>query len=227
MNPQVGSALDGVEDAENCLDGLWQQPGRRSGTVWSVGETVAHGTSAVRRRPSYRPLFVLGIALAAAIAAGWLHVRSDGVTPAIQAANGVPALVSQTQLQRLATSVDHPVYWAGARPGFSYELTGTTNGRIFVRYLPHGVAAGDSRPDFLTVGTYPGDRSFADLKRAANREGAARVGLDHGGLVVFADRNARSAYLGYPSGKYQVEVFAPSSDTARKLVLGGAIVPVS
>jgi hypothetical protein len=43
---------------------------------------------------------------------------------------------------------------------------------------------------------------------------------------VFAARNARSAYLGYPSGKYWAEVFAPSSDTARKLFLGGAIVPV-
>jgi hypothetical protein len=64
-----------------------------------------------------------------------------------------------------------------------------------------------------------------DLKRAANREGAVSVGLDRGGLV-FAARNARSAYLGYPGGKYQVEVFAPSSDTAGKLVLGGAIVPV-
>jgi hypothetical protein len=54
----------------------------------------------------------------------------------------------------------------------------------------------------------------------------AWVGLDHGGLVVFAARNSRSAYLGYPSRRYQVEVVAPSSDTARKLVLGGAIVPV-
>ena len=169
----------------------------------------------------------MGLALAAAVVAvGSLLVRSDGGTLAVRAANGVPALTSKAQLRRLAASVDHPVYWAGPRPGFSYELTRTTTGRIFVRYLPHGIAAGDSRPDFLTVGTYPGERSFADLKRAANREGAAWVGLDHGGLVVFAARKARSAYLGYPSKKYQVEVFAPSSDTARKLVLGGAIVPV-
>jgi hypothetical protein len=112
------------------------------------------------------------------------------------------------------------------QPGFPYPLTSTTTARIFVPYMPHGVAAGDSRPDFLTVGPYPGERSFADLKRAANREGEAWIGLDHGGLVVLAARNARSAYLGYPSGKYRVEVFAPSSDTARKLFLGGAIVPV-
>jgi hypothetical protein len=112
------------------------------------------------------------------------------------------------------------------QPGFPYELTSTTTARIFVRYLPHGVAAGDSRPDFLTVGPYPGERSFADLKRAANREEGPGSGSTMADLVVFAARNARSAYLGYPSGKYRAEVFAPSSDTARKLFLGGAIVPV-
>jgi hypothetical protein len=173
-------------------------------------------------------LVLLGVALAAAVAAvAWLLLRSDGGTPGIPPADGVPALVSQAQLQRLAASVDHPVYWAGPRQGFSYELTRTNIGRVFVRYLPDGVAAGDARADFLTVGTYPGERSFADLKRAANREGAVRVGLDQGGLVVFAAQRAQSAYFGYPGGKYQVEVFAPSSGGARKLVLAGTIVPVT
>jgi hypothetical protein len=158
---------------------------------------------------------------------GWVAPRQERRrNPGGPGGERGPGAHVEAQLQRLAASVDHPVYWAGPRPGFSYELTRTTTGRIFVRYLPHGIAAGDSRPDFLTVGTYPGERSFADLRRAANREGAAWVGLDHGGLVVFAARNARSTYLGYPSKKYQVEVFAPPSDTARKLVLGGAIVPV-
>jgi hypothetical protein len=44
--------------------------------------------------------------------------------------------------------------------------------------------------------------------------------------VVSRAQNARNAYLGYPGAKYQVEVFAPSSYTARKLVLDGTIVPV-
>jgi hypothetical protein len=36
--------------------------------------------------------------------------------------------------------VKHPVYWAGPRPSYTYELTRTSDGRIFVRYLPTGVA---------------------------------------------------------------------------------------
>src|SRR5512132_740801 len=159
-------------------DRVARQPGGRRPRRAHRRESGACGGE---REPRQPPACVrlLGLALAAAVVAvGSLLGRSDGETLAVQAANGVPALTSKAQLQRLAASVDHPVYWAGPRPGFSYELTRTTTGRIFVRYLPHGVATGDSRPDFLIVGTYPGDRPFADLKRAANREGVDWVGLD-------------------------------------------------
>ena len=62
-------------------------------------------------------------------------------TPAM---NSGPAIVSQSQLERFASSVDSPVYWAGPKPGFSYELT-SSNKRTWVRYLPAGVKAGDAR----------------------------------------------------------------------------------
>jgi len=228
MNQDVQSILDGVERAANRLDPACHEPKRAPGIWRPTAETAAPRVPEIHWRRPYLPLVLLGVALAAAVAAvAWLLLRSDGGTPGIPPADGVPALVSQAQLQRLAASVDHPVYWAGPRQGFSYELTRTNIGRVFVRYLPDGVAAGDARADFLTVGTYPGERSFADLKRAANREGAVRVGLDQGGLVVFAAQRAQSAYFGYPGGKYQVEVFAPSSGGARKLVLAGTIVPVT
>jgi hypothetical protein len=223
MDQDIRSLVDRVEGTTNHL---WQELRSRGGTKARVAERVMHRLAA-RRRWRLVSLVFLGVAVAVAAAAvAWLVFRSGGAT-AVSAASGVPALVSRAQLERLAASVDHPVYWAGPRRGFRYELTVTTPGRIFVRYLPDGVAAGDPRPNFLTVGTYPGARSFAGLKRAANREGATWVGLDHGGLVVFAARSSNSVYLGYRGERYQVEVFAPSGDTARKLVLGGAIVPVS
>jgi hypothetical protein len=190
-------------------------------------EDILRSVESRSARQSHLQLVSLGLAVVmAATVVTWLLLR-DRRDMAFAVKGGGPTLVSQAQLERLAKSVGHPVYWAGARHGFRYELTTTTPGRIFVRYLPDGVAAGDPRPDFLTVGTYPGPRSFADLKRAANRDGVAWVGLDHGGLVVFATRNTHSAYLGHPGEKCQVEVFAPSSDMAQKLVLAGAIVRVT
>jgi hypothetical protein len=75
MNQQVRSVLDSVKDEANCLGGLWQQPRRRPGAVWSPTETVAGGTPEVRRRHSYLPSVFVGVALAAAVAAvGWIVV---------------------------------------------------------------------------------------------------------------------------------------------------------
>jgi hypothetical protein len=63
------------------------------------------------------------------------------VLPPLPAVGGGTTLVSQAQLERLPDLVGHPVYWAGPRNGFSYELTSITNGRTFVRYLPSEVPA--------------------------------------------------------------------------------------
>lgn len=169
-------------------------------------------------------VLVLAVAISGAVVI-WLYLRNEGVGTPLPAPGSGAALVTRAQLEHLPEVADQPVYWAGPKSGYSYELTKTSNGRTFVRYLPSGVAAGDPRPNFLVVGTYLRPGSFADLKRAAKRPGSGFVKLPHRGLMVFASES-KSVYLGYPGGKYQVEVFSPSSGTARQLVLRGAIIPV-
>lgn len=137
-----------------------------------------------------------------------------------------PALVSQAQLARLAAMTDHPVYWAGPEKGYRYELTRTAGGRIYIRYLPRGTAAGDPRPGFLVVGTYPQRGSFADLRGAASGKRSVSLGIDHGGIAVFSPARPTSVYFSYPRAAYQVEVYDPSGYTARRLVLAGRITPV-
>jgi hypothetical protein len=165
------------------------------------------------------------IAITATVVA-FLIVSDDGGRGTILAANSGAALVSQGQLEQLAESVEHPVYWAGPKNGVSYEFTETADGRIFVRYLPRGVAAGDPRPDFLTIGTYAQGNAFAGLQSASKREGLVSVNIDNGGIALFDSKKPTSVYFGYPDAKYQVEVFAPSGATARSLVLAGKIKPV-
>jgi hypothetical protein len=178
-------------------------------------------------RSAHFQLLILGLAcVAAASVVAWLLLRADEHTAPAPPAGGGPALVSHSQLERLSDVVGHPVFWAGLRNGFSYELTRTTNGRIFVRYLPAGVSPGDARPDFLAVGTYFGPGSFADLKRAAKRPESVSVTLPRRGLMVVESNKPKSVYIGYPGAGYQVEVFAPSGATARRLVLSGAIAPI-
>jgi hypothetical protein len=157
----------------------------------------------------------------AAFLIGWFALGNDKPSQPAGAASST----SEAELRKLAASAPHPVYWAGPRAGQTYELTRTSDGRIYVRYLPEGVKAGDPRPQFLTVGTYPRANAFAELKRAANADGASSRPLPQGGLAVVSPGSS-SVYFGYPGARYQVEVYAPSAGSARQLVFGGQVVPI-
>jgi hypothetical protein len=186
------------------------------------------GPRAGRRRFVSRPLaylLVLGVGVTvAALLAVWL-LATGGSSGTAKPTSG-PRLVTQTQLVRFASSLDYPVYWTGPHAGYSYELT-TGRGRIWVRYLPAGVKAGDRRAGFLVVGTYREPRAYANLRRAARRSGTISKSIPGGGLVVYDQQRPTSVYFSYPGATYQVEVYAPSAHTARLLVLDGKIVPVA
>ena len=172
-----------------------------------------------------RQLLALGAAVVfAAILVGWLFLNHEKREPTDVAAG--PALVSTAQLASAAHSLGRPIYWAGPRDDSSYELTVTDSGRVYVRYLPRGTAAGDHRADFLTVGTYPGDHAFEDLKKVSTGPAVHSNLLDDGGLLVAPKRLPKSVYLAYPNGQYQVEVYASSAGTARTLALNGLITQI-
>jgi hypothetical protein len=179
--------------------------------------------------PSLRlPYLRLGAVIAVGLAAflvGWVAMNRTDDSPSPTAGSGASA-ASESELKAFADSVSHPVYWAGPKEGYTYELTQTSNGLVYVRYLPEGTDVGDPRSQFLTVGTYPRAGAFAELQRAAKAKGAVSLKVGNDGLAVFSQSKPTSVYLGYPDGKYQVEVFHPSPDEARRLALSGAVVPV-
>ena len=95
-----------------------------------------------RQRPQQLSLLLLGAGVVvAALVVAWLVFQGgSSSTPSYDH----PTLVSQAKLERFARSLDYPMYWAGPKSGFSYELT-AANGRAWVRYLPAGVSAGDAQ----------------------------------------------------------------------------------
>jgi hypothetical protein len=212
----------------SSLDHVWKERRREPGNPTPVTENVAQPALPARRRGHGRiQLIVLGSAVAAAtLVVAWLFLHRTGSSTLRTAAGSGPALISQSQLEGLATSLDQPIYWAGPRAGYSYEVTVARGGRVFVRYLPLGVKAGDPRASFLVVGTYTEPGSFADLKRAAKQDGSVSVGVDRGGIAVFSSHRPTSVYFSYPGAKYQVEVYSPSGNAARSLVLGGKITAI-
>jgi hypothetical protein len=158
----------------------------------------------------------------AAVIVGWLLVEHRS-TPAPTRVAAGPTLVSATQLASAARSVGHPVYWAGPRDNWSYELTVANSGRVYVRYLPRGAAAGDSRSNFLTVGTYPGENAYANLKKVSTGPAVHSNLLPDDGLLVAPKALPKSVYLAYAKRDYQVEVYDATDGAARRLALNGLI----
>jgi hypothetical protein len=195
-----------------------------SGRAATVGAVPA--TSAETVRDSYAAIAVLAIATAiAATVVGWLLVSNHGSSKPVSIAVG-PMLVSAEQLTSEAKSLGRPIYWAGPRSNWSYELTVTKSGRVYVRYLPKGAAAGDRRANFLTVGTYPGVDAYPNLKKVSTGPAVHSNLLPDDGLLVAPKRLPKSVYLAYPKADYQVEVYDASAAAARRMALNGLIEPI-
>jgi hypothetical protein len=161
----------------------------------------------------------------------WLLVRGGGGTtthttaqPAPQRATPVAATVAQ--LQALAGRSAFPIYWIGPKPGDTYELTRTSDGRIYVRYLPPGVQLGVNMPNYVTVATYPSPDGFATVTQASKLSGEWIHRLRRGGLAVGSPRLPKSVYLSYPGAKFLVEIYDPTPNHARVLVTTGQIRPI-
>jgi len=158
----------------------------------------------------------------------WLLVRGgDDETKHVGRPSRAPAhAASIKRLNELASSVGHQIFWAGPQPDRTYETTQTKNGSIYVRYLPPGVKTGDTRANFLTVGTYPQKDAFSTLKATAKKQHAETLSLPGGGRAFQDQKSPTSMYLAYPGLDYQIEVFDPKPDRARRLVTSGQIAPL-
>jgi len=166
------------------------------------------------------------IAVALVVAFGaWLVFRDgDGDNP--QAPQPASSAASPAQLRTLPRETGHEVYWAGSRPGYTYELTRTAEGNIYIRYLPSGVAVGAREPDYLTIGSYPRAKALNGLRRLARRRGNVSFSLEGGGLGVYSDERPNSVYLAFPREPVQVEVYDPSAQRARRLAQDGRVQPI-
>jgi hypothetical protein len=182
------------------------------------------------------PRIRVGAVVALAFAAGlivWLLVRGgDSPTKPAQTAAvetsvaRPPAEASVARLRGVAEAVGHPIFWLGPKSGYTYELTQTRDGAIYIRYLPPGVDIGSDEP-YLTVATYPFPQALAAIRRIARGNEAGVIRLRGGGLAVVDGRYPRSIHLAYPQSDFQIEVFGSSPAQVRRLVASQKIVPIA
>ncbi len=138
-----------------------------------------------------------------------------------------PALAATPdRLAQAAVDAGHPLYWLGPEARTTYELTRTRDGRIFIRYLPAGVAVGSPDADYVTVGSYPQPDAYRAIARTARDAGATIVPIPGGGRAYQDPRRPASAYAAFPGSDVQVELFDPTAGAALSAARDGRLVTV-
>lgn len=134
-----------------------------------------------------------------------------------------PVSLSQSQLQDKAGSLPHVAYWLGPHADAqNYELTSTPDGRIYIRYLNNGAQAGDTRPDFLTVGTYAVGDAKISLKTAQGSGSGSLI--KENGYEVLKGTSGQNVYVALDSQpKVQIEIFDPRPGKALGFATSGAL----
>jgi hypothetical protein len=179
------------------------------------------------------PRIRVGTVVVLAVAVGviaWVVVDQTGgsstpsaVSQPSRAGRTVVAL-SPEGMKTLSGALRQPIYWAGPKPGYTYEVTQIeSNGNIYVRYLPPGVKINDSRPDYLTIATYSFANAFQALKTAAN---GREIGLGDGGIAVVDQAYPKSVHMAWPNVNFEVETYDPSPQRSLSVAASGEVRPV-
>lgn len=179
--------------------------------------------SEVAAHPLGRVAAVVAVAAVAGFAAWWFVVRGSAGTDTVEQGS-TSAELSARSLHALAGALGRPVYWAGPKRGVTYEFTETANRRVYVRYLPAGVAAGSTHA-YMTVASYPVANAFALTRAAAGRPDVVDLPVS-GGVGFYAKAQPTNAYIAYPGSDTQIEVYDPSGAALKRLVAAGQIQPV-
>jgi hypothetical protein len=195
--------------------------------VEPASDSAADGRMGHLRKPRVRLGAVIALAAAAGLLA-WAVVGTGNDSSSAPTRTGTvqhtgPLGLSEAALKRRSKALGQPIYWAGPRPGYTYELTRTTKNRVYVRYLSPGIRVGDKRAIFLTVATYPFRDAFDALRQAAHGNG---IKLRGGGLAVVRQDYPKSVHLAYPGVDYQVEIYHPSPQRSLQVAVSGAVAPV-
>jgi hypothetical protein len=148
-------------------------------------------------------------------ALGDLRAGSAGPAPK-------PTAATFAELKAVAKDLGHPIYWAGPKKGYTYELLRTSDGQVHIRYLPKGVEVGSATP-YLTVGTYPFPNAFKATNGLTSQKNTAQVQMPGGGVAVLSKSYPQSIHLAFPSSDLQIEVYDPSAAKARALVSSGQV----
>jgi hypothetical protein len=175
--------------------------------------------------PSARQRIGLASGVAVAVIAGVIvFVFADrigsGSTPTTSAAPIAPVALNASGLRKIGVLARQPIYWAGPKEHYLYELKRTADGSVYIRYLPPGVNAGAPGNNYLIIATHPFKGALDALEKVANGRG---ISVPDGGLALVDGRTAKSVLVVFPKVDYQIEVFDPSPKKALEIATSGQL----
>jgi hypothetical protein len=190
------------------------------------GQAGPEGEKAASKRRMLR-IGIVALALLVGVIA-WLVTRGDdGETTSAPDSSGLEAkIVSGVELEELAASAGHAVYWAGSMPGKELEASETAEGDFQVRYLDDGTEAGGGGAGVLTIGSYPLPDPIAAVEGFAGRKGSITRSSADGREIVTSAEKPTSVYFASSDGSVQVEVYDPNAQQAMSLALSAKVRPV-
>ena len=133
-----------------------------------------------------------------------------------------PVAETAGALATVSRTLKVPIYWAGPSAGFTYELTQTEAGRVYVRYLPPGVKVGDPKATYLIVATYPFPNAYKALVGVAK---GRQLAVPGGGIAFVDPTYPKSVHMAFHGVPYQIEVYDPRPQRSREVALSGAVRP--
>ena len=133
-----------------------------------------------------------------------------------------PVALSPDGMKTLAETLGQPIYWLGPQDATTYEVLQTSDGRVFVRYLPEGTEVGDPGA-FTSVGTYPVRNAYDIIDAKTRQPGASAILVAGGGVGLAAKTSPNNVYIAYPASDFQIEIFSPVPNEAEKLLRSGRL----
>jgi hypothetical protein len=230
--PPLDSPTPASEPTRNATateDDAEQRELERVRRMQERGQRRQQYTQPKDTRHSRTTTFRIGAVVVLAVAVGiglWLALRGNGSSSAppstaTTVTNAPPVRISPKALKTLA-GFGIPIYWAGTRPGTTYEMTKTADNRVYIRYLPSGVPIGTKTP-YLTIGTYPLKHAFSVTAKLARESSSTTIPVGNNRVAFYGNSTPTSVYLAERGLDYQIEVFDPNATEGRKLVAAGKV----
>ena len=100
------------------------------------------------------------------------------------------------------------------------ELTVLTKGKVYVRYLPTGVAAG-ANEKYFTVATYYDPLAFNKVKQLGNKTGAKYIKYKGGAVAASKSESDSNVYVAFDGNPAIYNIYSPDPANAWSAIDSG------